>query len=59
MKMDAVYDEETGEELIRPLGYKGRLYPKVTYFHTEYLKALGNIGIGKFVDYHEWNDKSR
>lgn len=54
MKMDAVYDKETGEELIRPPGYKGRLYPKVAYFQTEYLRALGNVGTGKFVDYREW-----
>lgn len=48
------YDEDSGEELIRPSGYKGLLYQKVTNLHKNYLKALENIGVGKFVDYREW-----
>lgn len=48
------YDKDTGEKLQRPAGYAGRLYPEVTNLHKQYLKALGNIGVGAFVDYRQW-----
>lgn len=48
------YDEDTGSELTRPTGYNGLLYQKVTNLHKRYLKALGSIGVGKFVYYDEW-----
>jgi len=51
---DTYYDEDTHEKLMRPRGYKGLLYQKVTSLHKKYLKALGNIGVGKFVYYDEW-----
>jgi len=55
MEKDGVYyDEGSGERLVRPSGYNGLLYQKVTGRHKDYLKALGNIGVGKFVYYEEW-----
>lgn len=48
------YDEDTDDKLVRPSGYKGLLYQKVTNLHKKYLKALGNVGVGKSVDYREW-----
>lgn len=55
MERDGVYyDEDTGNKLVRPSGYNGLLYQKVTNLHKQYLKALGNIGVGKLVYYDEW-----
>lgn len=48
------YDKDTGQQLRRPTGYAGMLYPEVTDLHKQYLKALGNIGVGTFVDYRQW-----
>jgi len=53
-EISGIRDKDTGEELIRPEGYGGRLYCKVTSRHKDYLKALGDIGTGRFVDYRQW-----
>ena len=54
------YDEDTGEELVRPIAYpKGLLYQKVTHLHKRYLKALGNIGVSRFVFYDQWIEECR
>ena len=53
-KNGAYYDEDTAYKLVRPIGYNGLLYQKVTNLHKKYLKALGNIGVGKIVYYDEW-----
>ena len=48
--MNAVYGEDIGQKLIRPKSYKGTLYAKVTGLRKAYLKALGEIGTGNFVE---------
>jgi len=52
-----LHDRDTGCKVERPEGYTDPLYYKVTNLHNEYLKALGDIEVGKFVTDNEWLEK--
>ncbi|MFW6150908.1 MAG: bifunctional nuclease family protein [Chloroflexota bacterium] len=51
---EPVRDRESGEPLIRPEGYTGRLHSEVTDEHRRCLKALADAGEGDFVAGRTW-----
>lgn len=51
---EPVRDKESGEPLVRPEGYAGRLHSEVTDEHRRCLKALADAGAGDFVAGRTW-----